>query len=181
MRPGVRRSTHLLERDGEIEVRLGIRGIQPQRLSKMDFGRTMIAAIQRAPPGVEMRVLVFRIALEHAPDEPFDLRQARVAPGFGKRRDVLLKDGLQKLSGVIPGERERAARELIHHDAKRKNVGPAVDLAAADHRARVGAGLRLVLREESLDAILAEADLPDLHQEKTMLGAAERVVELAKG
>ncbi|HKG36083.1 MAG TPA: ADP-forming succinate--CoA ligase subunit beta [Solirubrobacterales bacterium] len=32
--------------------------------------------------------------------------------------------------------------------------------------------------EEGL-AILAEADLPNLHQEKTMLGAAERVVELA--
>ncbi len=32
--------------------------------------------------------------------------------------------------------------------------------------------------EEGL-AILAEADLPTLHQEKTMLGAAERVVELA--
>ena len=32
--------------------------------------------------------------------------------------------------------------------------------------------------EEGL-AILAEADLPGLHQEKTMLGAAERVVELA--
>jgi succinyl-CoA synthetase beta subunit len=32
-------------------------------------------------------------------------------------------------------------------------------------------------QEEGL-AILAEADLPNLHQEKTMLGAAERVVEL---
>jgi succinyl-CoA synthetase beta subunit len=32
--------------------------------------------------------------------------------------------------------------------------------------------------EEGL-ALLAEADLPNLHQEKTMLGAAERVVELA--
>ena len=33
-------------------------------------------------------------------------------------------------------------------------------------------------QEEGL-AILSEADLPNLHQEKTMLGAAERVVELA--
>ena len=32
--------------------------------------------------------------------------------------------------------------------------------------------------EEGL-ALLAEADLPNLHQEKTMLGAAEKVVELA--
>jgi succinyl-CoA synthetase beta subunit len=32
--------------------------------------------------------------------------------------------------------------------------------------------------EEGL-RILAEADLPNLHQEKTMLAAAERVVELA--
>jgi succinyl-CoA synthetase beta subunit len=45
-------------------------------------------------------------------------------------------------------------------------------------------GVPLVVRldgtnqEEGL-AILAEADLPNLHQEKTMLGAAERVVELA--
>ena len=34
--------------------------------------------------------------------------------------------------------------------------------------------------EEGL-AILAEADLPNLHQEKTMLDAARRVVELAGG
>jgi succinyl-CoA synthetase beta subunit len=33
--------------------------------------------------------------------------------------------------------------------------------------------------EEGLQ-ILAEADLPNLHQEKTMLGAAKRVVDLAK-
>jgi succinyl-CoA synthetase beta subunit len=32
--------------------------------------------------------------------------------------------------------------------------------------------------EEGL-ALLAAADLPNLHQEKTMLGAAKRVVELA--
>ena len=34
--------------------------------------------------------------------------------------------------------------------------------------------------EEGL-ALLAEADLPNLHEEKTMLGAAEQVVELAEG
>ena len=34
--------------------------------------------------------------------------------------------------------------------------------------------------EEGL-ALLADADLPDLHLEKTMLGAAERVVEIASG
>jgi hypothetical protein len=28
--------------------------------------------------------------------------------------------------------------------------------------------------------LLADADLPNLHVEKTMLGAAERVVEMAK-
>ncbi len=33
--------------------------------------------------------------------------------------------------------------------------------------------------EEGLK-LLAEAGLPNLHQEKTMLGAAEKVVELAK-
>ncbi len=46
-------------------------------------------------------------------------------------------------------------------------------------------GVPLVVRldgtnsEEGL-SLLADADLPDLHVEKTMLGAAERVVELAK-
>ena len=33
--------------------------------------------------------------------------------------------------------------------------------------------------EEGL-GLLADADLPNLHVEKTMIGAAERVVELAK-
>ena len=50
---------------------------------------------------------------------------------------------------------------------------------------QIDLGMPLVVRldgtnsEEGL-AILAEADLPGLHQEKTMLGAAERVVELAR-
>ena len=35
-------------------------------------------------------------------------------------------------------------------------------------------------QEEGL-AILSEADLPNIHQEKTMLAAAEKVVELAGG
>src|SRR5581483_9414396 len=49
---------------------------------------------------------------------------------------------------------------------------------------QLGLELPLVVRldgtnsEEGL-ALLAEADLPNLHQEKTMLGAARRVVELA--
>jgi succinyl-CoA synthetase beta subunit len=49
---------------------------------------------------------------------------------------------------------------------------------------RIEIGVPLVVRldgtnsEEGL-AILAEADLPNLHQEKTMLGGAEKVVELA--
>jgi succinyl-CoA synthetase beta subunit len=53
-----------------------------------------------------------------------------------------------------------------------------------DASSRIEIGVPLVVRldgtnqEEGL-AILAEADLPNLHQEKTMLGAAERVVELA--
>jgi succinyl-CoA synthetase beta subunit len=50
---------------------------------------------------------------------------------------------------------------------------------------QVDIGVPLVVRldgtnsEEGL-ALLADADLPDLHIEKTMLGAAEKVVELAK-
>ena len=50
--------------------------------------------------------------------------------------------------------------------------------------AQIDLGMPLVVRldgtnsEEGLK-ILAEADLPDLHQEKTMLDAAKRVVELA--
>jgi succinyl-CoA synthetase beta subunit len=51
--------------------------------------------------------------------------------------------------------------------------------------ARMDMGVPLVVRldgtnsEEGL-GLLADADLPNLHVEKTMLGAAERVVELAK-
>jgi succinyl-CoA synthetase beta subunit len=51
--------------------------------------------------------------------------------------------------------------------------------------AQIEIGVPLVVRldgtnsEEGL-ALLADADLPNLHVEKTMLGAAERVVELAK-
>ena len=51
---------------------------------------------------------------------------------------------------------------------------------------RVDMDVPLVVRldgtnsEEGL-ALLAEAELPDLHLEKTMLGAAERVVEIASG
>jgi succinyl-CoA synthetase beta subunit len=47
-------------------------------------------------------------------------------------------------------------------------------------------GVPLVVRLDGTNseqglAILADADLPNLHQEKTMLGAAKRVVELAGG
>jgi len=47
-------------------------------------------------------------------------------------------------------------------------------------------GVPLVVRLDGTNAeeglrLLAEADLPTLHQEKTMLGAAETVVELAGG
>jgi succinyl-CoA synthetase beta subunit len=50
---------------------------------------------------------------------------------------------------------------------------------------RIDLGVPLIVRldgtnsEEGL-GLLADADLPDLHVEKTMLGAAERVVEVAK-
>jgi succinyl-CoA synthetase beta subunit len=50
---------------------------------------------------------------------------------------------------------------------------------------RVEIGVPLVVRldgtnsEEGL-GLLADADLPNLHLEKTMLGAAEKVVELAR-
>src|SRR5688572_33172688 len=33
MRPGVQRLAHLLERDSEIEVRVGVEGIEPQRFA----------------------------------------------------------------------------------------------------------------------------------------------------
>ncbi len=57
-------------------------------------------------------------------------------------------------------------------------------IVTASHQ--IDLGMPLVVRldgtnfEEGL-AILAEADLPNLHQEKTMLDAARRVVELAGG
>ena len=50
---------------------------------------------------------------------------------------------------------------------------------------RIEIGVPLIVRldgtnsEEGL-GLLADADLPDLHVEKTMLGAAARVVEVAK-
>ena len=50
---------------------------------------------------------------------------------------------------------------------------------------KIEIGVPLVVRldgtnsEEGL-GLLADADLPNLHVEKTMLGAAEKVVELAK-
>jgi succinyl-CoA synthetase beta subunit len=50
--------------------------------------------------------------------------------------------------------------------------------------AKTSIDLPLVVRLDGTNseqglALLADADLPDLHVEKTMLGAAERVVELA--
>jgi succinyl-CoA synthetase beta subunit len=52
--------------------------------------------------------------------------------------------------------------------------------------AQIDLGMPLVVRLDGTNseqglAILAEADLPNLHQEKTMLDAARRVVELAGG
>jgi succinyl-CoA synthetase beta subunit len=51
--------------------------------------------------------------------------------------------------------------------------------------ARMDIGVPLVVRLDGTNSeeglrLLADAELPDLHVEKTMLGAAERVVELAK-
>jgi len=51
---------------------------------------------------------------------------------------------------------------------------------------RIDVDLPLVVRLDGTNSeeglrLLAEADLPDLHLEKTMLGAAERVVEIANG
>jgi succinyl-CoA synthetase beta subunit len=51
--------------------------------------------------------------------------------------------------------------------------------------ARMDIGVPLVVRLDGTNSeeglrLLADADLPDLHVERTMLDAAERVVELAK-
>jgi succinyl-CoA synthetase beta subunit len=53
-----------------------------------------------------------------------------------------------------------------------------------DASAKVSIDVPLVVRLDGTNSeqglgMLADADLPDLHVEKTMLGAAERVVELA--
>jgi succinyl-CoA synthetase beta subunit len=55
-----------------------------------------------------------------------------------------------------------------------------------DASAKTAIELPLVVRLDGTNSeeglrLLADADLPELHVEKTMLGAAERVVELAKG
>ena len=51
---------------------------------------------------------------------------------------------------------------------------------------RIDLDVPLVVRLDGTNSeeglrLLAEAELPDLHLEKTMLGAAERVVEIASG
>jgi succinyl-CoA synthetase beta subunit len=55
-----------------------------------------------------------------------------------------------------------------------------------DASTKVSIDVPLVIRLDGTNSqeglgMLADADLPDLHVEKTMLGAAERVVELAHG
>ena len=48
-----------------------------------------------------------RIAREHPPDEPLELRQPRIAIGGGKRRNLAAEDSLEHLRGVPARERRR--------------------------------------------------------------------------
>ena len=99
---------------------------------------------------------------------------AGVTPGKGGQ-DV---DGVPVFDSISEAVDERGANtSMIFVPAR-------FAAAAIDEAIEAGIEMPVVVRldgtnqEEGL-AILAEADLPNLHQEKTMLGAAERVVKLA--
>jgi succinyl-CoA synthetase beta subunit len=111
-----------------------------------------------------------------------------VAQAGGKPANFLDAGGGSKADAIVD------ALEVITSDEKVRAIlfnifggitrGDEIAKGIIEASARIEIGVPLVVRldgtnsEEGL-ALLAEADIPDLHLEKTMLGAAERVVELA--
>jgi succinyl-CoA synthetase beta subunit len=112
-----------------------------------------------------------------------------VAQAGGKPANFLDAGGGSKAEAIVD------ALEVITSDEKVRAVlfnifggitrGDEIANGIIEASQRVEIGVPLVVRldgtnsEEGL-ALLADADLPDLHVEKTMLGAAEKVVALAK-
>ena len=112
-----------------------------------------------------------------------------VAQAGGKPANFLDAGGGSKADAIV------AALEVITSDPKVKAIlfnifggitrGDEIARGIIEASGQVDIRVPLVVRldgtnsEEGL-ALLADADLSDLHVEKTMLGAAEKVVELAK-
>ena len=112
-----------------------------------------------------------------------------VAQAGGKPANFLDAGGGSKAEAIVD------ALEVITSDEKVRAIlfnifggitrGDEIANGIIEASQRVEIGVPLVVRldgtnsEEGL-ALLADADLPDLHVEKTMLGAAEKVVALAK-
>jgi succinyl-CoA synthetase beta subunit len=112
-----------------------------------------------------------------------------VAQAGGRPANFLDAGGGSKAEAIVD------ALEVITSDEKVRAIlfnifggitrGDEIAKGIIEASQRVEIGVPLVVRldgtnsEEGL-GLLADADLPNLHVEKTMLGAAERVVELAK-
>jgi succinyl-CoA synthetase beta subunit len=112
-----------------------------------------------------------------------------VAQAGGRPANFLDAGGGSKAESIVD------ALEVITSDEKVRAIlfnifggitrGDEIAKGIIEASQRVEIGVPLVVRldgtnsEEGL-SLLADADLPNLHVEKTMLGAAERVVELAK-
>jgi succinyl-CoA synthetase beta subunit len=112
-----------------------------------------------------------------------------VAQAGGKPANFLDAGGGSKAEAIVD------ALEVITSDEKVRAIlfnifggitrGDEIARGIIEASQRVDIGVPLVVRldgtnsEEGL-GLLADADLPNLHLEKTMLGAAEKVVELAK-
>ena len=112
-----------------------------------------------------------------------------VAQAGGKPANFLDAGGGSKAEAIVD------ALEVITSDEKVRAIlfnifggitrGDEIARGIIEASQRVEIGVPLVVRldgtnsEEGL-GLLADADLPNLHLEKTMLGAAEKVVELAK-
>jgi succinyl-CoA synthetase beta subunit len=112
-----------------------------------------------------------------------------VAQAGGRPANFLDAGGGSKAEAIVD------ALEVITSDEKVRAIlfnifggitrGDEIAKGIIEASQRVEIGVPLVVRldgtnsEEGL-SLLADADLPNLHVEKTMLGAAERVVELAK-
>ena len=113
-----------------------------------------------------------------------------VAQAGGRPANFLDAGGGSKAEAIVD------ALEVITSDEKVRAIlfnifggitrGDEIAKGIIEASQRVEIGVPLVVRldgtnsEEGL-GLLADADLPNLHLEKTMLGAAEKVVELAKG